>query len=78
LFQNDSDDFPIKCWKCKGEYLEKVAQIKSGQSQCPCKDAVEACGARITHSEEQLKLIQTDPHARAARLSEILCSEPVH
>jgi hypothetical protein len=72
LFENDNDDFPIKCWKCKGEFLETVAQIKSGQSQCPCKDDIETCGARISHSLEQFKAVQMDPQARAAYLRQFI------
>ncbi len=48
LFENDADDFPIKCPHCLHEFYEKVGRIKAGErTRCP------DCGVNITHPTEQ-------------------------
>ncbi len=52
MFENDSDDFPIKCTGCGEEFYEKVGRIKAGlDSRCP------ACNLRLTHPAEQFRRV---------------------
>ncbi len=44
MFENDDDDFPLKCPNCLHEFYEKVGRIKAGiDTRCP------DCGTVITH-----------------------------
>ncbi len=47
----DEDFWPIKCFQCKEEFVEKIGRIKAGEeTRCP------NCGIRYTHPTEQFLL----------------------
>ena len=52
MFEQDHDDFPVKCPKCHYEFYEKVGRIKSG-FRCVCPD----CSLGMTHQAEEFSRV---------------------
>lgn len=53
MFENDDDDFPLKCPNCGQEFYEKVGRIKTGfQVHCPDNPV---CGINFTYRAEEFE-----------------------
>ena len=63
MFEQDSDEFPIRCPNCGEEFYEKVGRIKSGLDlRCP---HLPDCGARLTNQAEEFdRFLKSDAETR--------------